>query len=147
MNIPLLIAKMNIPTYENQKHHRIEGQNHNKKQIVINLEQKDIYFNNIQAQIEQKKHMLLNKRKELEKFKKENEYLEGVRNDYTKYHDYIIQEKQNQMNAMTMLKSYIDDLIINGKLTNTDIDNAKNEQQHILNEVNKIKKDLDNLVS
>jgi hypothetical protein len=145
MNIPLLIAKMNIPIYQNKDYPNHKREENN--QIVINMEQKELYFNNIQAQIEQKKRMLINKRKELDKYKKENEYLEGVRNDYKKYHDYIIQEKQNQMNAMAMLKSYIDDLIINGKLTNTDIENAKNEQQHIFKELNRIKKDLDDLVA
>ena len=45
-----------------------------------------------------------------------------------------------------MLKQYIDDIIVSGKLTDKDIQKAKKEQHDILKELHLIKTDLDNLV-
>ena len=47
---------------------------------------------------------------------------------------------------MHMLKSYLDDMIINGDLTKSDIDRAKKEQETILSEVGRVKKDLDTFI-
>jgi len=110
-------------------------------------EEKDAYLRNIEQQIANKKRMLLKKRKELDEAKKDNEHLEGVRQDYEKYRQYIAKTKQQELNAMMMLKSYIDDLVVNGHLTNTDLDNAKLEHARILKETDKIKKDLDEMIA
>ena len=110
-------------------------------------EEKDTYLRNIEQQIANKKNMLLKKRRELDEAKKDNEHLEGVRKDYEKYRQYIAKTKQQELNAMMMLKSYIDDLVVNGHLTNTDLDNAKLEHARILKETDKIKKDLDEMIA
>ena len=113
----------------------------------FSMSQKDIFLQNIEHQINQKRVMLLKKRKQLDNARKKNEYLEGVRKDYEKYHEYIANNKRQEMNAMFMLKSYIDDLVINGNLTNTDLNSAKMEQQRILKETQTIKDDLDKIIS
>lgn len=110
-------------------------------------EEKDTYLRNIEQQIANKKSMLLKKRRELDEAKKDNEHLEGVRQDYEKYRQYIAKTKQQELNAMMMLKSYIDDLVINGHLTTTDLNNAKLEHARILKETEKIKKDLDEMIA
>jgi hypothetical protein len=72
--------------------------------------------------------------------------LENVRNDYKKYHDFILKQKQDQMKSMQFLNQYIDDLMVSGKLTENDIVNSKKEKQEIMGELDKIKKDLDGLI-
>ena len=96
--------------------------------------------------IKSKKELLLEKRKYLEENVKENHFLENVRNDYQKYHDFILKQKQDQIKSMQFLNQYIDDLMISGKLTEHDIVNSKREKQEIMSEVDKIKKDLDGLM-
>lgn len=113
----------------------------------FSMSQKDIFLQNIEDQINKKRTMLLKKRKQLNNARKKNEYLEGVRKDYEKYHEYIANNKRQEMNAMFMLKSYIDDLVINGNLTNTDLNSAKMEQQRILKETQTIKDDLDKIIA
>ena len=100
----------------------------------------------IEELIEAKRRMLLEKQKKLKNISKQNQFLEAVKNDYTKYYDYISQQKQDQIKSMQFLNQYIDDLMISGKLTEHDIVNSKREKQEIMGELDKIKKDLDGLM-
>jgi len=115
-------------------------------QIKMNVADRDNYLNQIEQQIKLKRRLLLEKRKYLEENVKENHYLENVRNDYMKYHEYISKQKQDQIKSMQFLNQYIDDLMVSGKLTEHDILNSKKEKQEIMSELDKIKKDLDGLM-
>ena len=114
--------------------------------IEISLSDRDQYLYQIEGQIEAKRNLLLNKRKYLENITKENKFLEGVRNDYQKYNRIIVKQKEDQLKAMGMLKQYIDDIIVSGKLTEEDIKQSKMEQQNILKEIEEIKKNLEEFV-
>ena len=60
---------------------------------------------------------------------------------------YIVGQKRDQIKAMNLLKTYVDDLIVTGKMTDADFQNAKQDQQHLMGEVGKIKKGLDEIIS
>ena len=113
----------------------------------LSLAQRDLYLVHIESQIENKRKLLLDKQKMLRETSKQNEYLGLVMKDYQKYYDYIIKQKRDQIRAMSLLKEYIDDLITTGKMTDVDLENAKNEQKTLLNEMSTIKGDLDELVA
>jgi hypothetical protein len=115
-------------------------------EVKMNVADRDNYLNQIEQQIKMKRRLLLEKRKYLEENVKENHFLENVRNDYQKYHDFILKQKQDQMKSMQFLNQYIDDLMVSGKLTENDIVNSKKEKQEIMGELDKIKKDLDGLI-
>ena len=107
---------------------------------------RDKYLLQIEYQIEAKRNLLLEKRKYLDKTVKKNIFLENVVNDYKKYNEYIIRQKQEQLRAMLILKQYTDDLIISTKMTEGNIKKAKTDQKHILYEMDKIKKSLDDII-
>ena len=115
-------------------------------ELKMNVADRDNYLNQIEQQIKMKRQLLLEKRKYLEENVKENHFLENVRNDYKKYHDFILKQKQDQMKSMQFLNQYIDDLMVSGKLTEHDIVNSKKEKQEIMSELDKIKIDLDGLM-
>ena len=50
------------------------------------------------------------------------------------------------MSALNMLNTYIKDLTVSGKLSKNNVDDAKNEQQKILTEINSIKKGIDDII-
>ena len=110
------------------------------------LGERDNYLAQIEKQIKNKRDFLLKKRNKVEHLSKENEFLENVKNDYQKYYNVILKQKQDQMKAMELLHQYIDDIKVSGKLTNQDIINTKREQNTILGEMDRIKKDLDGLI-
>ena len=113
----------------------------------MSLGERDNYSSQIEQQIQAKREMLLEKQKTLKRRIQENEYLEGVNNDYNKYYNYIRKQKEDQIKQMELLNQYLNDIIVNGKLTDEDIAQSKKEQDEILNSISEIKSELDKIVS
>ena len=111
----------------------------------LTLVERDLYLVHIDRLMDEKRKMLLEKQKTLQQTAKENEYLEMVRNDYRKYYNHIVKQKEDQINAMNYLKQYIDEIMVNGKLTDTDLENAKMEQDELIQEMADIKSKMDEI--
>jgi len=111
-----------------------------------NFKEQDNKFMNIQSIIESKRNMLINKQQNLAKIAKQNKFLDSVKSDYLKYYNYISQQKREQIQAMELLNTYIKDLSETGQLTKQNMEDAKAEQEKIMNEVNSIKGNLDNII-
>jgi len=101
----------------------------------------------IEKQIEEKKNMLYSRQYFLHNTVKDNDYLEGIKKDYAKYNTYIVKQKNEQIKAMELLRQYIEDIKLSGKLTEEAIVETKREQQGIVNEIDKIKKSMDKIIS
>jgi hypothetical protein len=112
----------------------------------LTLVERDLYLVHIDTLMDEKRKMLLEKQKTLQQTAKENEYLEMVRNDYRKYYNHIVKQKEDQINAMNYLNQYIDEIIVNGKLTDVDLENAKMEQDELIQEMDNIKGKLDEII-
>jgi len=112
----------------------------------ITLAEKDMYLSQIEKQIQAKRNLLLEKRRTLENNVKQNKFLEGVRNDYQKYNNYIINQKNEQIRAMSIINQYIGDIMVSGKLTEKDIHNTRLEQNQILHEIDTVKQSLDEFI-
>ena len=117
-----------------------------KAKIIVPVRERDEQFIKIQDLIDAKKKMLIDKQKKLRFISKQNRFLETVKNDYTKYYEYIAEQKRDQIRALQVLDEYIKDLTLSGKLTKHNIEDAKEEQFKILNEVKSIKESLDSIV-
>ena len=111
----------------------------------LTLAERDLYLVHIDTLMDEKRKMLLEKQKTLQQTAKENEYLEMVRNDYRKYYNHIVKQKEDQINAMNYLKQYIDEIMVDGKLTDTDLENAKMEQDELIQEMADIKSKMDEI--
>jgi hypothetical protein len=112
----------------------------------ITLAERDNHLTQIENQIQSKRHLLLEKRKTLEGTVGQNQFLEGVKNDYQRYHKYIIKQNQDQIRALSLLNQYLGDIMVSGKLTEKDIHNTRKEQSGILKEMDQIKHSLDKIV-
>lgn len=115
------------------------------KPAQITLAQRDLYLIQIQEEIKNKRNYILEKNKELEKKQKINEFLSIVKNDYQQYYDHIIQEKQKQYEAMSILNNYLDDLITTNKVLDQELIKAKSDQKQVLREMDTIRNELDEL--
>ena len=111
----------------------------------MTLAQRDLYLVRIEKEMNKKKEFLLNKYNYLGEMEEDNEYLKVIRNDYNHYYNYIKKEKQDQVDAMNLLRDYIDELIVDGKMTDEDLESAESEQEKILTEIDTIKNDLDKI--
>jgi DNA repair exonuclease SbcCD ATPase subunit len=112
----------------------------------IHLENRDQQLLQIENLIDAKRKMLINKQKKFKNLTKQNEFLNDVKQDYNKYYGYIVKQKEDQMSALTLLNGYIKDLTVSGNLSKNNIEDAKNEQNKILTEINSIKKGIDDII-
>lgn len=121
---------------------------HNKESNDENkLAQRDLKLIQIYEEIKNKKDLILKKKKDLSKKKNVNAYLEIVNTDYENYYNYILEQKKKELDAMNILNEYIDDLVNTDKLVDTQLKTAKRDQREILNEISKIKGELDKLIA
>lgn len=114
--------------------------------MSLPLAERDLYLVQIEKEIKHKKELLVKKKKEVDKKYKLNQYLSDVKEDYNKYYDYIIGEKQQQYNALLLLKEYMDDLIKTEQLVDEQMRTAKHDQKDIIKEIEKVKIELDELI-
>lgn len=117
-----------------------------KQERQISLADKEIYTSRIDEQIKTKKNMLLKQNDVLRTKKKENHFLKQVHADYEKYFRFIKDEKEKQIQIMNVLNNYLNDIIENGKLTDEDIEETKQEQSEIIKSIDAIKGDLDKII-
>ena len=119
------------------------------KMIVVqmSLAERDSHIVRIEEQIEAKRKLLLEKQKKMNVLAKQNTFLVGVRDDYNRYHQYIVKQKQEQMRAMESLHQYLADLANSTDMTVNNIKDAAIEQEKVLKEMRKIKGDLDELIA
>lgn len=112
----------------------------------IPLAKRDLQIIKLEKEIESRKQLLINKRKELEENNKINHHLEGVKQKYNKYYENTIKEKQQQYDAILLIKQYLDEIINSKQLSNEDLRTAKHEQNTIMKEIEKVKSELEDLL-
>ena len=115
--------------------------------IQLPLEQQDDQFMHIQELIEAKRNFLFQKQKKLKIITRQNHFLEEVHQDYSKYYNFILKQKNDQIQALQLLDNYIHDLTKSGQLTKHNIEDSKEEQRKILREIKQIKGGLDSIIN
>jgi hypothetical protein len=113
---------------------------------IVSIPENDNRLMQIENLIEAKKNMLIKKQKTLSQISQQNKFLGDVKNDYVKYNNFIIQQKQDQIKSFKIINDYINSLTISDKLSKYDIEDAKEEQKKIINEIKSIKHNLDDLI-
>ena len=114
--------------------------------MILTLGERDLYLLQIETEINNKKKLLLKKKKDLDEKQNLNHFLSGVTKDYQKYYNHILNEKQQQYKTLLLLKEYLNDLIQTEHLVDEQRKTAKHDQQNIIKEIGKVKGELDNLI-
>ena len=117
----------------------------NKDFSKLSLGERDLYIRKLEEEIKKKKVLLLKESADVVNVKKSSKLLEGVHKNYKTYYDTIVKEKQQQYDAMMLLKQYLDELIQNDT-NEKQIKNARKDQQDIIREMDKITIDLKEIV-
>jgi hypothetical protein len=110
------------------------------------LADRDLRIMKMEELIKNKQKFLVKKKKELDEKCMLNQYLETVKDNYSKYYDNMIKEKQNQYDALLILKEYLSELIKSEHLVNDELRIAKHDEKDILREIEKVKAEIDDLL-
>lgn len=116
------------------------------EESIIPLAERDKYLIQAENQIQAKRKLLLEKQGFLKDTIKQNAFLDGVKRDYQKYYGHIAKKREEELRAMSILKQYTEDLMLSTKMTESDIKQTKEDQRLILEEMEKIKSELNKIV-
>jgi uncharacterized protein (DUF3084 family) len=101
-------------------------------QLVV---KRDLKLMQIDEAIQEKRRLILEKRTDIKKKSTVNSYLEGVNADYHKFYNYTVEQKQKEFKAMKT-----------DKLMDNQMRMAKHDQKDIMNEIDKIKGEINELI-
>ena len=116
------------------------------EESIIPLAERDKYLIQAENQIQAKRKLLLEKQGFLKDTIKQNAFLDSVKRDYQKYYGHIAKKREEELRAMSILKQYTEDLMLSTKMTESDIKQTKEDQRLILEEMEKIKSELNKIV-
>jgi len=108
---------------------------------------KDRQLLQIHNAIEAKEQMLLDKKSKLRVAMQQNNFLNNVKDDYSKYYNFIAEQKREQIKAFNRLSRYINELNQLNNLNSNSLVNSQNDEKKILQEVKNIKKRLNSIIS
>ena len=114
---------------------------------LMKLAERDKILQQIQSEIKLQQMNLLRQTQDLEKNHKSNKFLEGVVEDYKEFRDHILQEKRNQKIFLEGLINYLEKMKIQGEMTDRLINQTKNEEKVITDRLEKVKRELNELIS
>jgi hypothetical protein len=97
--------------------------------------------------INAKEQMLLDKKTKLRSAMEQNMFLNEIKADYEKYYHFIAAQKEEQIRALYRLNEYIQELNKLNKKNSISLVDAKKDQQQVLREVYRIKKELSDIIT
>jgi len=100
----------------------------------------------MKSELENRKRILCEKRKQLKHITNENSMLSEVLADYDKYNKHIVKQKQDQMIFLHMLHEYIANITTDMNITGSQLNESRMEQREILSEISNLKSELDMLI-
>jgi len=112
----------------------------------MELALRDQQIHQLKAELEHRKKILCNKRVLLKKTVKDNIFLKDVANDYEKYNNYVINEKEKQIEYFKILNNYIQGITLDLNFTDNKLKESKEDQDNILKEISYLKDEIENLV-
>lgn len=118
----------------------------NVKDLELDLAKRDKILGDMEAQLYAKRFLLLQKREALKNSMKQNRFLEEVKKDYDNYHEFLVTQKKDQINALEYINSYIDDIKNEGDINDEKINETRVQQEWILSELKNIKNDLNDII-
>ena len=111
----------------------------------MNLANRDQVIQLLQSEINKTQDTVLHYLQEAKNVQNENEFLQGVTNDYKRYYKYILAEKERERNQLQLLMGYLDKVLQEAGLSAEMANRARFQQNQILGEMDKIKGELDRI--
>lgn len=114
--------------------------------LLRDLSKRDEVLADLEAEMYAKRFLLIQKKKALDNSVKQNNHHHAVLADYNKFYDHIIKQNEEQQKVLEYINRYIGDIMDEGSMTDTQIQESKMQQEQILKEILKIKDNLDDII-
>lgn len=113
----------------------------------MSISDRNKILSDMALEINKKQQYLQERYKEISKNKLDNKYLESIYLDYKNYFDYINNIKKEQLEAFQKISYYLDNVGNQLKTTDHLLEETKKDQFLVLNQINKIRNELNNTIN
>ena len=93
-----------------------------------------------------KKKKLMTRYKALQHTAAENNFLEGVVEDYKSYYGRIKEQKEEQNEALRVLYHHTDKITKENKMANSKLCEMQHDQRRIIREMRRVNEEMDNIL-
>jgi hypothetical protein len=111
----------------------------------MDLAKRDIAIQKMMTELENRRQLLKGKYKELQNASSENELLKDVLEDYLLYYNTNKNEKIKQYEALNRTLEHIEIIAMDSNTNEELLRHSKIDQKELMNEMKKIKKEIDKL--
>ena len=111
----------------------------------MDLATRDKVIELLRSEINKTQDTVIDYLEEAKNVQNENAFLESVTNDYKRYHNYILSEKERERKQLQTLMGYLDKVLQEAGLSAEMANRARFQQNQILGEMDKIKGELDKI--
>jgi hypothetical protein len=101
----------------------------------------------LENEVMHKKTLLVDDLERLEEEREETQFLNEIAEDYKKYNQIILQQKQIQIKELMKILDYIDELTETQAVTKYTLNHTKNEQKRVIDEIKSLQSEMDKLIS
>lgn len=114
--------------------------------ILNDHNNRDDQLKDIEQRIHTNQKLLFKKKREIEAKCNTNDFLKTVASDYANYNNYLIEEKQTQYDSLQQLQTYLTNLKNENAKLDAKIYNSENDEEEILKEMEKLRRQLNKLI-
>ena len=111
----------------------------------MSLGELQLLQNRLEEAIYDEKIKLIDSVEQLEEERETNEFLNEIAEDYKKYQNALIEQKQRQQQQLVNILDYLDNLLETQAVTKHTLSHTKNEQKRLVKEIKQLQKDMDNI--
>ena len=85
--------------------------------------------------------------KNIQKTALENKFYQSVLDDYEKYYNHIVEEKQQQYDALNNISNYLDNLLLESNIAKDKLKTIRDDQSDISNKLSQLRSELEEITN
>jgi len=101
----------------------------------------------LESEVTEKKNELVKGLQELEEEREETEFLKSIAEDYKRYNQFILAQKEMQVNELMKILDYLDQLMETQAVTKYTLEHTKKEQKRVVEEIKSLQDEMNSLIS
>ena len=114
--------------------------------LATDLANRDKMIQHLREEATNQEKKLMTRYKALQHTAAENNFLEGVVEDYKSYYSRIKEQKEEQYEALRVLYDHIDKVTNENKMANSKLCEMQHDQRRIISEMRQVNEEMDNIL-
>ena len=115
--------------------------------LATNLANRDKMIQHLREEAVNQEKKLMDRYKSIQHTAAENNFLEGVVEDYKKYYNRMKQQKQEQNEALRVLYNHIETISEENKIANSKLCEMQHDQRRVISEMKQVNKEIENILN